>query len=510
MVDMSKKHFKGTRGLPDVRVENPSRNNLGKRISQLVEAIRRNETDLEKLADATLELARDQTRLMGERRTGYETADAENRPGGFFDLNYPGSGKGINPLNRFRGWTFEKAMTAVLTERAGTVRVPGVNESTIREIQSKADDLYVVGTLLGCYDRRGRGVNEARLKSLYTYHEFQHLTRELRKALSTIAGRGGDWIPTGFSVQFIDRVHLLLKVGAIHPRFVMTTNPFKLPVVATDSYAYLAAESTEDASTKLKASTPATTNVTFTAKKLAARTLLSEEVTEDSIVSALEFIKGKIAYAIAASIEHTIVNGDVDGALDATDIEGKPIDSNSAVKAWNGYRKILSQNADSVSIDAGGDFNGGTAENNLRTLREYMGKYGVDPGKVALVVGPMGFNRLLGMPSYKNVQVFGPMASNVQGVITKFDGMDVILSEYVREDLGDSGLSGGGSSGYVDSVALMVNKDAFYIGDRRMLTIKSASDIETDQELVVATERMDFRPVYGTGENVVTRVYDLR
>lgn len=493
-----------------VSVTPVSKDNLGKRMAQLVEAIRRNEGNLEKLADATLELARDQTRLMSERKAGYDASDAENRFGEFFDLAVSGSGKRGGALNRYRGMTFDKAMTSVMTERPGIVRIPGVEETLVREIQAKADDLYIVGTLLGCYDKRGLGVNQSRMKSLYTYHEFQHVTRELRKALSTVAGVGGDWIPTGFSAQFVDRVHLMLKVGAMHPQFLMTTNPFKLPVVATDNYAYLAGESTDDSSSKLKASTPATTNVVFTAKKLAARTLLSEEINEDSIVSALDFIKNKISYAIAASIEHTIINGDTAGALDTKDIEGRTVDSYSASKAWNGYRKVLSQNTATVSVNAGGDFNGATAENGLRHLREYMGRYGVDPAKTALVVGPMGFNRLLGMPSYKNVQVFGQQATNVQGVITKFDGMDVVLSEYIREDLGSSGLSGGGTSTFSDSVVLMVNKDAFYVGDRRMLTIKSASDIETDQQLVVATQRMDFQSVYGTGENVVTRIYNLK
>src|SRR5574339_386136 len=123
---------------------------------------------------------------------------------------------------------------------------------------------------------------------------------ELAKAMDTAtSNEGAELIPTEFSQELYYLVHLATKVSAALRHFNMPSNPYKLPIQKTDASTYLTAENTADSGNKFTASTPQSNNVTFTAIKLATRVLFSEELSEDSIVPILDFVKNTIATAVA-------------------------------------------------------------------------------------------------------------------------------------------------------------------------------------------------------------------
>ncbi len=341
------------------------------------------------------------------------------------------------------------------------------------ELESRADDIYIASKLL----RRDP-------RSLKMWGEFAREASELRKAMDAATSEEGlEWIPTGFSRELIRKVKLALKVATLHGRFVMPTNPFKLPIDGADATAYLTAESTSDTATKITASTPGTKNVTFDAVKLACRVLVSTELEEDSVVAILPLLRDKIVQALAEAQENATINGDTAGTHQDSDVTSAA----DVRKAWDGYRKLAlaSAKVDCSTFDI----------SNLRAIRAAMGKYGVNPNNLAWIAGISVFNKMLGLEEVVTADKYGSNATILTGELAKLDGIPVIVSEFVREDLNASGAHDGTTTDR--TVLPLVYRPAFLYGDRRNITLRVSHELymETDQDVAIATQRLDFQPV---------------
>lgn len=373
----------------------------------------------------------------------------------------------------------------------------------IRYLQEQSDLLYIAQAIC---KRVEPGYD---IKGWRMYKGFATELGMFSKALATSLTTGGaEWIPTNFSSTLVELVRLELKVAALHQRITMPTPTFTLPVEGSDMFGYLVSEAIGDSSTSIPTSNPKTKNVSFVAKKIATRVLTSAELDEDSIVSILPYLRSRIVRALAFAEEYAIINGDTAGTRDNTDQAGAVIGATSNIKAWNGYRKIGADIGKGVVIDAAGAF--ATDGSHLLRVRASMGKYGVNPSDLVWVTGPRGYNKMLGIKRIQTLQDFGANAILQQGQLGALFGMPIVVSEWVREDLNGSGVSGGASaSGFTDTIILGVNKMAFAIGDRRKMTLKTEEVIDTDQIKLVATERLDFKGLYATSERTVGGVYDL-
>jgi HK97 family phage major capsid protein len=317
------------------------------------------------------------------------------------------------------------------------------------------------------------------------------------------AGYGAEWIPTGFSADLVDRVNLELKVASLFNRITMPQDPFTLPIKSTGATVYKLGESqTEhESATKITKTEVTTTNVTLASTKLGARVNFSEELSEDSIVPILPMLRAELARSMAEGIENTIINGDTTALHQDSDVTA----STDVRKSWKGLRK-LTNSGGKVSLAT---FN----LENLRSIRTAMGKYGVSPSKLAIVTGISGYIQLLGIKdSSGNVVVttidkYGPNATIVTGELAKIDGIPIIVSEHVRENLNASGVYDGTTT--TKTILLLVYRDALLIGDRRTFTLKTDEDIETDQTILVATQRLDFQPRLVTTEKFIGLGYNI-
>jgi len=356
------------------------------------------------------------------------------------------------------------------------------------ELQSRADDIYLVSKLL----RRDP-------RSLKMWSEFAQEASALRKAMDTATSDEGlEWIPTGFSAELIRKVKLALKVSALHGRIAMPTNPFKLPIDGADAVAYLTAESTSDTATKITASTPGTGNVTFDAIKLACRVLVSTELEEDSVVAILPLLRDKIVQALAEAQENATINGDTAGTHMDSDVTA----SSDVRKAWDGYRKLA---LSAAKVDCS-TFNIA----NLRAIRAAMGKYGVNPNNLAWIAGISVFNKMLGLDEVITADKYGDSATILTGELAKLDGIPVIVSEFVRENLNASGVYDGVTE--TNTVLPLVYRSALLYGDRRSITLRVSHELymETDQDVAIATQRLDFQPVQdATTEAIVGLGYNI-
>lgn len=357
------------------------------------------------------------------------------------------------------------------------VATKSIDENVI-QLQKMNDDVLIVSQLLGVDPK------ETKL-----FNDYTSANPFLRKAMDAgTATEGAEWVPTGYSPQLYDRIRLTLKCASLHPNIDMPTNPYKPPLVTSDTTGYLVAERTGDDDTltagyRIPASQVGTDNFTLTAKKIAGRTIFSEELSEDSIVPILPLVRQNIVISIASSIEKAIIDGDTAATQDsdnstATDVR----------RSWNGYRKCA-KTAAKVSIAT---FNGNT----LSSVRKAMGKYGVNPSELAIVTGVSGYVQMLNLLDSNNNQLvtslekYGPNATILSGELARVYGMPIIVSEYVREDLNATGVYDATTT--TKTLVMIVYKAGFLIGNRRQLTIKTAEDINTDQTILVATQRMAF------------------
>ncbi len=376
-----------------------------------------------------------------------------------------------------RGSTHRKgefAAPSALPYDAATSELPA-------DLQEQADGLYLASKLLRREPR-----------SLKGWLPFERRASGLRKALDTAtAGEGAEWVPTGFSQQLIEKVRQRLKVAALHRRISMPSNPFKLPVEGADAVAYLFAESTSDTATKITASTPGTTNVTFDAVKLAARVLVSTELEEDSIIAVMPYLLDTIVRALADAQEDAAINGDDSGTHQDSDVTS----ATDARKAWKGYRKLAlaAATVDVSTFDV----------TTLRSIREAMGRYGINPNDLAWVAGFRAFHQFLGLTEVQTVDQYGDKATLLSGELAKFDGIPIIVSEFIREDLNASGVYDGITTDR--SVLPLVYTPAFLYGDRRAVSVRVSHDLymESDQDVAIATQRLDFQPVYDTSTEAI-------
>ena len=332
---------------------------------------------------------------------------------------------------------------------------------------------------------------------------FGEAKRRFKAMDTATATEGAEWVPTGFSSELVRKVNLLLKVAALFNRITMPTDNWTLPVEGGDATAYLASQATSDTATKFTASTPGTGNVAFGAKKLAVRVLTSKELEEDSIVAVLPYMQMKVVKALAEAQEECILNGDDSTTHQDSDIHA--LGATDRRKAWKGLRKhALALGTATVSLAT-------FSADNLRSVRGAMGKYGVEPQALAWIAGIITYlKKILTLDEVQTVDKYGAGATLLTGELAKLDNIPVIVSEFQRETLNASGVYDG--STVTKGALSLVYRPAYMIGDRRRVTVQILRELyaETDQDAIIATQRLDFEDVIdATAEKVSGLGYNI-
>ena len=347
-----------------------------------------------------------------------------------------------------------------------------------KEVAKKLDDLVLLAGILN--------------RPVTRLHSYQEDT-ELRKAMTTTgSGTGAEWVPTGFSTELTELVRLELKVAALFPHINMPTNPFKLPSLTAGFAAKLSGE----LGTQTKQSL-GTGNKQLTAKKLIVVGSTSEEEEEDSIIAVLPLIRAELVTGLADGIENGILNGDVSGTHQDSDTTA----ADDVRKAFSGlrYRALAVNAVDGATFD----------EIKIRAIREAMGKYGVLPTKVAYIAG---FRAYYAMMSWTNALTYDKIrdrATLLTGQLGEFDGSGIIVSEHARQDLNASGVYDGTTTTKATLTAVKIGPGGYLIGDRRLVQVETDRNIETQEDIVVGSQRTAFDTAYADTEKLLGIVYNI-
>lgn len=303
-----------------------------------------------------------------------------------------------------------------------------------------------------------------------------------------------NWVPEGWSSELREIVQLKLIVAALFERIPMPWSPYNLPVDLTDSLGNFLPETTAVVNpwddTDLQ-SPPTDEKATFTAKKLRARMLTSGELTEDAIIPILAYIRGKIVNILAASQESGIINGSTGTHMDY-DVD--QLGDKDARQAFDGLRQFCNTNTYETTHSGAAPTVAG-----LLAIRKAMGEFGVDPADLATICSAGGYIQLLGETNVQTVDKMGPAATILSGQLASIHGVPLIVSRHMPSNLHTTGVNTNGGNNNTTSL-IMVYRPAWMIGDKRNVTVESERLINTDQVNVVAFQRLDFQPVFGTAK----------
>ena len=309
----------------------------------------------------------------------------------------------------------------------------------------------------------------------------------ISKAFSAgTTGLGKEFVPQELSTRILEAYKQELRVARLFETINMPSNPYLMPVMLNDPMAIYRTEGTGSLSDQ--ATGTITAALTFTAKTFLYFTRITDEATEDLIAPALPAIKRYIAQSLARALETTIINGDDTGA---GHIDADVTVATDARKAFKGLRKYAKDG--SLEISAADLSDKSKALGVIRSMRLKMKRFGQNPNNLALIVSNSAFIKLLDTDQVVTYDKFGPNATVDTGVLERIDGIPIIVSEFVREDLATTGVYT--TTGLTNTEILMVYTPAFLIGQRGSVKVEEARDISTTSNMLVTSMRNDFEPM---------------
>lgn len=347
------------------------------------------------------------------------------------------------------------------------------------ELQKFAEDAYIVSELLKVDPR-----------SLKMWQQFEASQSALKKAMDTAtAAEGAEWVPTSLSATLIETFRLQSKVAGLIMDIPMPTNPYDVPFLSGGVTYYYVPESTSDEPSKAPASTVGTGKRTLTAKKIKARLLFSDELSEASIVPVLPAIKEEAGLAGAEALDDIIINGD-----DSTTHQDSNVtDSKDRRKAWKGLRKLCpaGTKADLSTFD----------KDTVRGRLTAMGKFALsDPANtLAWLASIKVYNKLRGLTETLTVDKYGPKATILNAEFAKIYGVPIIVSEKIAENLNNTGVYDGST---VDKTIILVfYRRGFMLGTWKLPKIRYKEDDDTDQNTLNISFKKAFVDRYATASN---------
>lgn len=299
---------------------------------------------------------------------------------------------------------------------------------------------------------------------------YQDLVQPALKAFGIDSGDAGfEWIPTMVSDSYIDEYNLERKVAGLFTEVKMPSNPYDFPVLSNGAIATKLGENAQKSSKDEFDSS----KITFRAQKLSNQYELPEELQEDSAVDVMRVIRQELIEGQEKAMEIAILEGDTDVTHQHSNTQipglaGAPA-ADSSERVFDGLRKrALNAAGSALSVDAAGPVD----ESKLSSLRQKLGKYGVNPAELALICGPRGYNQLLQLDDVRTLEQYGNQATVLSGELAKYEGIPVIVSEWLREDTDATGINGAVALNNVKASMILVNRKRFYTGLRRAMQIK--------------------------------------
>lgn len=209
------------------------------------------------------------------------------------------------------------------------------------------------------------------------------------------------------------------------------------------------------------AATHALTEITLTARKLAAKEYLTIDEEEDAILALVPFIRDAITRRISRSWETALLRGT--GANAADPITGLvTLDATSA-----------------VTVPVANKITAAT----LVAARRDLGIMGLDPVDVVYVVSQDAYYDLLEDSNFITMDKVGDRATLLNGMIGSVSGSPVLVSSEFE------------AKAATKACALAIYKPNFIVGSQRGLRMESEYSVESQATVLVGSLKVAFKSV---------------
>lgn len=292
------------------------------------------------------------------------------------------------------------------------------------------------------------------------------------KAFGITGGSDGyEWIPTMVSDAYVDEYNLERKVSGLFTEVKMPSNPYKWPVLTNGAIARKVGPVTALSPAQVFKTDK---TITFDAVKMTNQYALPEELNEDSAVDMVRVIRQELIEGQEKAMEIAILEGDADGThqhnfSQLPDVAPGTLTSavlDSPEHFFDGLRKrALAAN---LKVDAGGN---AVTEAELSQARGKMGKFGVDPTALAVINSSKTYNQMLQLDDVRTLEQYGAQATVLQGELAKYEGMPVLVSEWLREDTDATGVNSATPANNIKGSIIIVNRKRFFVGTRRAIQV---------------------------------------
>ena len=371
-------------------------------------------------------------------------------------------------------------MEAGFAERKTKTDAVEVSTVVTKEIRGRAANLHLLSVITG--------------KSISDVAGFSDVKAVAERAMiprlpSDVGGATElpEWLGEQFAADIIERVMVLANVEAIFPKYTMPANTevFSIPQKTDNTKAYLiapAADAIESALTSGK--------VSFQTKRLMTFAMVSDQASDETVVALIELVKADIAESLVKAMENALINGDTDAT--AGNINGAAVGAlaTDQSKLFDGIRKLSTGN----TVDFGGVV---PTYANMVKMRKQMGNYGVNLADLVYIVSPSTYYNLTLLPELLTMDKYGSEATVFKGEIGKIGGVPVIVSEYMGEDLKDTGIVDDAIPGVLTAI-LLVNKRFFAVADRGTVGFEQDRNIRSTTDMFVGYRDLNFQKLYTT------------
>jgi HK97 family phage major capsid protein len=283
------------------------------------------------------------------------------------------------------------------------------------------------------------------------------------------------------SLNLEAEVRRRLVVAPIFRNIAMQTNVMTIPVnpeaglatwVTDANFGAAASRGTDRTGKNGDAGTHAIKEITLNAYKLATNEYTAYEEEEDSLLALMPVIRDGMIRRVARSVDRAFLRG----AGDAT----TPV---KGLTEWatNAQATATTGQGTGVKMDIA----------KLRTMRQALGAWGLDPAEVIYIVNTEAYYNLLDDDKFQTMNQVGTQATLLTGQIGQIGGSPVLVSaEFDTVTAGNMG-------------AVCLNPGNFIVGNQRGLRIDTQELVETQRRVLVASLRTGMTRVTSNLGNAV-------
>lgn len=291
---------------------------------------------------------------------------------------------------------------------------------------------------------------------------------------------------TVFSTNLMRDIQAELVIAPLFEEIAMTAANLTIPINPASGVATWvdAASFGGPNSGSTNAITATLTERTLKTFKLAAKTYLTEETQEDSIIAVLPILRQHLVESHAKAIDQAFLRGTGTNQPKGLIVQAAAIGAAATEVS-------TATHTGTVKVTA----------KMLLNARRKLGLYGINLADITLIVSREAYWDLLLDDQWADVQQVGTDAVKLRGEVGNIYGMKVLVSD------------GFAAKATGVAYAVIVYTKNFVVPRQRDVVVKTDFDVERDRRVFVATQRLNLEPLIevtagsGNGAGVVQVTY---